>query len=319
MATPSTVDVPNAVRASADVARAERERLVRVATWASLAVAVVLVGAKFAAWVLTDSVSLLSSLVDSSLDLLASAITWLAIRHSQTPADREHRFGHGKAEALAALAQGGFILASSFGLILTAIERLQHPQPVVREGLALAVMALSVCATLGLVMFQRHVVGRTGSLAIGADALHYRGDLAVNVAVVIALLVTTRFGIAWFDAAAACAIALWLLFGVWSVSRGALDQLMDRELPEIERDRIKAIVRGHRATRDIHDLRSRVAGGTRFIQLHVEFDPATSLLEAHRLGDEIELAILGAFPDAEVILHLDPHGVEERRPAFGRT
>ncbi len=295
----------------------ERARLVRAATYASTSVALVLVLSKLVAWLLTGSVSLLSSLVDSSLDLLASAVTWLAVRHAMNPADREHRFGHGKAEALSALAQAGFILASTIGLIFAGIERLMMPHPIVREEIGIAVSLLSIVATAGLALFQRHVVRRTGSVAISADALHYRSDLLVNIAVVVVLLVTTRFGVVWLDGAAAIAIALYLLLGVRAITGQALDVLMDRELPGADRRRIEAIARAHPAARDLHGLRTRSSGATRFIELHVAFDPDLPLAVAHRHGDEIEAAIKTAFPDAEVLLHHDPHGIEvpQREPA----
>ncbi|MBM3621867.1 MAG: cation diffusion facilitator family transporter [Alphaproteobacteria bacterium] len=289
----------------------ERARLVRAATYASTSVALVLVLAKLFAWLLTGSVSLLSSLVDSSLDLLASAITWLAVRHAMNPADREHRFGHGKAEALSALAQAGFILASTIGLIFAGIERLMMPHPIVREEIGIAVSLLSIVATAGLALFQRHVVRRTGSVAISADALHYRSDLLVNIAVVMALLLTARFGVVWLDGAVAIAIALYLLLGVRAIVGQALDVLMDRELPGADRRRIEAIARAHPAARDLHGLRTRTSGTTRFIELHVAFDPDLPLAVAHCHGDQIEAAIKDAFPDAEVLLHLDPDGLEE--------
>jgi ferrous-iron efflux pump FieF len=294
----------------------ERARLVRAATYASTSVALTLVVAKLVAWLLTGSVSLLSSLVDSSLDLLASAVTWLAVRHAMNPADREHRFGHGKAEALSALAQAGFILASTIGLVFAGVERLMMPHPIVREEIGIAVSLLSIVATAGLALFQRHVVRRTGSVAIGADALHYRSDLLVNVAVVVVLLVTARFGMVWLDGAAAIAIALYLLLGVRAIIGQALDVLMDRELPGPDRLRIETIVRAHPAARHLHGLRTRSSGSTRFIELHVAFDPDLSLTVAHRHGDEIEAAIKAAFPGAEVLLHHDPYGIEvpERDP-----
>jgi ferrous-iron efflux pump FieF len=277
----------------------------------------VLIGAKLLAWLFTGSVAMLSSLVDSTLDLLASGIAWFAVRQSLTPADREHRFGHGKAEALAAFVQAGFILASALGLGLAAGDRLLHPQPVVREEVGLAVTGLAIVLTLALVAFQRHVVRRTGSMAIGADSLHYFGDLMSNLTVAATLLITVRLDAPWLDAAGAILIGFYMLFGVRGVLRRSLDVLMDHELPEDQRERIKTIVRAHPKVRDVHDLRTRSSGTTRFIQLHVEFDPTTSLMEAHRQGDEIEAAIHADFPEAEIILHLDPHGVEEPQARFG--
>lgn len=288
----------------------ERARLVRAATYASMAVALTLIATKFVAWILTGSVSLLSSLVDSSLDLLASGITWFAVRHATDPADHEHRFGHGKAEALSALAQAGFILASTVALIFAAGERLLQPHVLNREEIGIAVSLFSIVLTGALALFQRQVVRRTGSVAITADALHYRSDLLINGAVAVALALNLRLGIAWIDSAMAIAIALYLLLGVRSILKQSLDILMDRELPQADRRRIETIVRAHPAARNLHGLRTRTSGLTRFIEMHVAFDPHLSLAVAHRYGDEIEAAIKLAFPDAEILLHHDPFGVE---------
>ncbi|MCW5748592.1 MAG: cation diffusion facilitator family transporter [Alphaproteobacteria bacterium] len=311
---PATTWRPAAGPASAS---ASRSRLMRLATWASLSVAAVLIVAKLVAWLATGSVVMLSSLVDSSLDLLASGIAWFAVRQALTPADREHRFGHGKAEALAAFAQAGFILASALGLALTAGDRLLNPQPIARGELGLAVTGLAIVLTLGLVIFQRYVVRHTGSMAIGADSTHYAGDLLSNLAVAATLLATIWLEVPWLDAVGAIVVAIYLLLGVSELLSRSVNVLMDHELPAIERDRIKAIVQSHSFVRDLHDLRTRSSGLTRFIQLHVELDPTTSLVEAHRLGDEIEAAILADFPEAEIIVHLDPHGVEEPHARFG--
>lgn len=288
-----------------------RARLVRAATYASMAAALTLIATKFVAWMLTGSVSLLSSLIDSSLDLLASAITWFAVRHATDPADHEHRFGHGKAEALSALAQAGFILASTVALIFAAGERLLLPHALVREEVGIAVSLFSIVVTGALALFQRHVVRQTGSVAITADALHYRSDLLINLAVAAALAVTMHFRILWIDSAMAIAIALYLLTGVRSILMQSLDILMDRELPQADRLRIEEIVRAHPAARHLHGLRTRTSGMTRFVEMHVAFDPDLPLAEAHRYGDEIEASIKAVFPDAEVLLHHDPFGLEE--------
>lgn len=296
-----------------------RARLLRLATWASLAVAGVLIVAKLGAWLATGSLAMLSSLLDSSLDLVASGIAWFAVRHAMVPADREHRFGHGKAEALAAFAQAGFILASALGLFIAAGERLAHPQAVTREDLGLAVTGLAIVLTLALVAFQRHVVRRTGSMAVGADSLHYLGDLLSNLVVAATLLGAAWLRLPWLDAAGAIAIALYLLFNVRGLLSRSLDVLMDHELPHDERERIKAIVLAQPGVGEIRDLRTRSSGTTRFVQLHVGLDPATSLTEAHRHGLEIENAIHADFPEAEIILHLDPLGVEHAPPPFARA
>jgi ferrous-iron efflux pump FieF len=293
-----------------------KARLMRRATYASVLVAVILIVAKLAAWLATGSVAMLASLVDSLLDAVASLANLLAVRHALTPADAEHRFGHGKAEALAGLGQAALITGSALFLVVQSIDRLTSPQPV-EHGLAgVAVMAVSIAFTAALVLYQRHVVRRTGSLAVTADRLHYVGDLLTNAAVVVALLLGTEGRFAWFDPVCALAIAGVIVKSAYDIVRGALDHLMDRELADADRDRIRAVVQAHPEARDLHDLRTRQSGNQAFIQFHLELDPRITLREAHRISDEIEAQILGLFPGAEVIIHQDPAGIAEDRPPF---
>ena len=294
----------------------EPRRLMRIATKASMAVAVVLIGAKSAAWLLTESVSMLSSLIDSSLDLIASLVTFVAVRHALTPADADHRFGHGKAEALAGLAQAGFIAASGGGLLLTVGDRLFHPHQVQNEMVGLATSLLAVALTLALVVFQGYVVRRSGSLAISADRAHYFTDLVTNLAVGVALYLSGVLERPTIDVVVAACVAIYLLVGAWKVAKVALDVLMDRELIDDERRRIVDIAKRHPEVRGVHDLRTRSSGLTKFIQLHIELDPAYQLTQAHEIGDQVEAEIQKAYPDAEIILHVDPYGVEERRARF---
>ena len=291
-------------------------RLMRIATVASMSVALCLIGAKTVAWLLTESVSMLSSLVDSSLDFLASLVTFLAVRQALTPADADHRFGHGKAEALAGLTQAGFIAASGGGLLLNVGERVLHPQHVQQEMVGVAVSAVAIVLTLALVTFQSYVVRRSGSIAIGADKAHYMTDIVSNLAVGAALFLSGRFDLPLIDAVVAGAVAIYLLFGAWHVGIASLDVLMDRELPDGDRLRIVDIAKRHPEVQDIHDLRTRSSGLTKFIQLHIELDPTLPLTRAHEIGDQVEADIQAAFPDAEIILHVDPYGVEERRVRF---
>lgn len=294
----------NAVSLKADVASAGR--LMRLATVASMTVAIVLIAAKAAAWIVTDSVSMLSSLVDSGLDFVSSLITFVAVRQALVPADHEHRFGHGKAEALAGMAQAGFIAAAAGGVVLTVFDRLLHPRPVQAEAVGIAASALAILLTIGLVAFQNFVVRRSGSLAIGADRAHYVTDLVSNLAVAAGLILSSRLGEPMIDLVVAVGVAFYLAYGAWHIARESLDVLMDRELPEAERQRILGIVRGHPGVRSAHELRTRSGGLTKFIQMHVVLDPAMSLGRAHAVGDHVEAAILEAFPNAEVILHIDP-------------
>jgi len=293
---------------------AETERLMKAATVASTGVAVVMVAGKLTAWLATGSVSMLSSLVDSALDLVSSLITFVAVRAALTPADREHRFGHGKAEALAGMAQAGFIAASGIGLLMAVGQRLLDPHPVHDEEIGLAISAAALAITVALVAFQTHLARRTGSLAITADRAHYLTDLVSTLVAGVGMYLSGRLDAPMIDAVVAGLVALYLMRGAWGVGQSALHVLMDRELPASDRERIAGIVTSHPEVRGVHDLRTRSAGLTRFIQLHIELDPALSFVGAHAIGDRIEAEIENSFPDAEVILHVDPLGVQERRP-----
>lgn len=289
---------------------AEAERLKRLATYAAVAVAATLIAIKLWAWATTNSVAMLASLVDSTLDLVASGLNLFAVRHALTPADKEHRFGHGKAEALAGLGQAAFIGGSAAFLFFQSLERLAAPEPVQQTTIGLAVIAVSLVLTLALVLFQRYVIARTRSLAIGADQLHYTTDIATNLAVVAALVAAGLWGWTIADPILGLAIAAVIAWGAFKILRGAYDELMDREFDDAERQRIKDIVNRHAGVESLHDLRTRRAGHRAFIQLHLELPPQMTLLEAHRISDEVEEAIMAAFPDAEVITHQDPAGVE---------
>lgn len=282
------------------------QRLMRLATVASMSVALTLIVAKAIAWQVTDSVSMLSSLVDTSLDLVSSLVTFFAVRQALVPADADHRFGHGKAEALAGLVQAGFIAASGVALLLAVGERLLHPQQVRQEQVGLWISALAVALTLALVSFQRYVVKKSGSIAINADMAHYRTDLMASLFTGIGVYLSGRLDQPLIDSAVGGLVALYLLHGAWQVGRGSFDVLMDRELPAADRQRVIDIVRAHPGVRDWHDLRTRSSGLTRFIQLHIAVDRDLSLVAGHRIGAEVQACIREAFPDAEIILHVDP-------------
>lgn len=284
----------------------DKARLMRLATYASVATAVSLIVAKLVAWFITDSVSILATLVDSSLDVLASVVNLIAVHHALQPADREHRFGHGKAEPLAGLGQSMFIAGSAGILLLQGINRLLNPQPL-EAGLELGVgvMVFSIIASLALYSFQRYVVRQTGSTAIQADALHYKTDVLVNGSVIVALLLTF-YGWPQFDPIFAIAIALYILYSAWHIVRESINLLMDHELPEEERQKISALVINHPDAIGLHDLRTRRSGTTVFVQLHLELDERLSLKQAHDIADELEHKIAALFDEAEVIIHEDP-------------
>ncbi len=293
------------------MARADTARMMRSATYASVTTAAILIATKLGAFLYTDSVALLSSLIDSVVDALASVISLLAVRHATTPADREHRFGHGKAEPLAALAQAMFVTGSAIFLIVEALRRLLDPPDLRHSEVGIAVMVLAIVLTFALTRYQAYVVRRTGSLAIKADALHYVGDLLINASVIVAILLVSQFGWRLADPIFGIAIAGVLLVSAVRIGRRSLDMLMDRELPEDDRRRILDIAEQHKEVMALHDLRTRSSGPDLFIQLHLELDGGLSLHRAHEIADEVEAEICAAFPKAEVIIHQDPHGVEE--------
>lgn len=300
-----------------DVPSSEGGRLMRLATYASVSVAAVLIVVKLAAWLLTGSVAMLSTLIDSLLDVAASLVNLLAVRHALTPPDREHRFGHGKAEPLAALGQSAFIAGSAIFLVIEATYRLYEPHALTYGNVGIGVMIFAIVVTFALTRFQAHVVRKTGSVAIKADSLHYVGDLLVNGAVIVALLLVSELGFVYADPLIAIGIAAYILKTAWHIAKGSLDMLMDHELPQGERERIKEIVMENPRVLAMHDLRTRMSGPMTFIQVHIEMDGGMSLYRSHAVADEVEAALCEAFPGAEVIIHQDPHGIEEPRASFG--
>ena len=283
-------------------------RLLLMAGLASVLTALILIAAKAIAWLMTGSVSLLASLVDSVMDSIASLINFFAIRYSLVPPDEEHRFGHGKAEALAGLGQAVFIAGSSVFLIHQSVSKLMDPQPISENGTGVAVMVFSIVLTFGLLLIQKYVVRETGSTAIEADSLHYLSDLAVNAGIII-VLVVSQFGYLWLDGAVGLVIAIFILFSAWHIAYESAQLLLDREIPGEVREVITAIVADHPQALGFHDLRTRQSGRTQFIQLHVDMDQNLTLLQAHDLATRIDTRIQEAFPMADVIIHQDPVAV----------
>jgi ferrous-iron efflux pump FieF len=295
-----------------DIEPSEKDaaRLLTLATLASVTTACVLIAVKTFAYLNTGAVSLLASLLDSLMDAGASLINLIAVRYALTPADRNHRFGHGKAESLAALFQAGFILASSAFLIHEAAHRLLAPVPLTKVNSGVMVMLFAMTVTAVLVAFQRHVVRRTGSMAIHADSVHYRADLLSNAATLAALVIAGQ-GIPQADPVFALLIAVYLLVSTREILRQALNELLDRELPKAQQQAITEIALAHPAVRGMHDLRTRRSGRTPIIQLHLEMDADISLNEAHRISEEVETAISKSFSGADIVIHQDPAGVAE--------
>jgi ferrous-iron efflux pump FieF len=291
----------------------DAKRLNDLAAMASIGVAATLVAAKLVIWIATGSVAILGSLVDSGMDALASMVTFLSIRHAAQPPDRAHRYGHGKAEAIGAFAQAGFVLGSAFFLANEAVRRLLSPQPLEQSGLGVAVLVLASLLTAALLGFQRYVVRRTGSIAIRADSLHYRSDVLMNLAVIAVLVLTAATGSMLVDPAFGLALVVVLLISAVAVARRALDMLMDRELPAAQRAAIRTLALQHPSAHDVHDLRTRRAGSDVFIELHLELDGQLSLEQAHAITHEVEARIRAAFPSADIIVHQEPAGLADER------
>jgi len=290
---------------------AESARLTRWVSLLSVSMASLLVTLKAVAWMVSGSVALLASTADSALDLVASLVTFFAVRYAAAPPDAEHRFGHGKAEAFASLVQAGLVFASAALIGQEAIRHLYEPHPLAQESWAVLVMALSTVLTLGLLAAQTRVLRQTQSVAISGDRAHYTTDLASNLIALIGIGASSFFGLNNLDALAAIGVTLLLLWGAVSVFREAASQLMDRELPEDQRAQIISIMTQDPKISDVHQLRTRSSGPYVHIQMHVDLDPDLSLEEAHRLLVAAENRLLVVFPAADIILHPDPHGRAE--------
>jgi ferrous-iron efflux pump FieF len=292
----------------------KHERLMRMATYFSVATASIIIVIKVIAWVYTDSISLLASLADSVLDVIASLVNLFAVRYALQPADEDHRFGHGKAEEIAAFAQSAFIAGSALFIIIEAIRRAINPQILQNEPIGIAVMLVSIVLTVGLISFQKHVISQTNSSVIKADFLHYITDLFVNILVIASLTASMFMDIGYIDTIISFIIAAYIFKGAWGVGRGAFDNLMDKEMPDSDRFKIMECVLSNKNVHGMHDLRTRISGMKNFIQFHVELDGDMTLKVADKIADNLELNLKGLFPNAEIIVHQDPEGGSDNTP-----
>lgn len=283
----------------------KRETLLPLATYASVATAILLVSLKTWAWLASGSVSLLASLVDSLTDSLASIVNLFAVRLALRPADDNHPFGHGKAESLSALAQSAFIGGSAVFLLLNAVERLLHPQPLQQTTLGIAVMLVSLLLTLALVLFQRWVLRRAQSQAVSADSLHYVTDFASNIVVLVAL-VLAAWGWQRADAVLALLLGGWIFWSAAKIAIEAVNTLMDKALPPADVARIEAAALAVPGVLGIHDLRTRLSGARHFVQMHIDLDARLNIVEAHDIAVAVAAQIRALFEEAEVIVHQDP-------------
>ncbi|SEM96379.1 ferrous-iron efflux pump FieF [Sphingomonas gellani] len=294
--------------------REERRRVIPVAVraaLASVATALFLLALKgFAAWH-TGSVAMLGSLADTGLDLLASLVTLYGVKLAAEPADHDHRFGHGKAEALAALFQVALITASAGGIAWRAIVAFGDMAPTHDAGFGIGVSVIAILATMVLLAYQRAAIRRTGSVAIMADNVHYQSDVLLNGSVILALVLDQYLGMPKADPIFGIAIALWLAWGAFKASSNAIDQLMDKEWPQDQRDRFLDVAARQPGLRGIHDFRTRRSGSHDFAQFHMEVDRNLTVARAHDLVEAVELNLKRAFPTVEVLIHLDPEGHED--------
>jgi len=294
--------------AAPEATGAERARLASGAAAAAMLLAVLLVGLKiWAAW-RTGSVAMLGSLADSALDLLASLASLVGVLVAAQPADHDHRFGHGKAEAMAAMIQVMLITLSAIGIFWRSIMQWLDGARVAEAGDGILVSAFAIAATFALLAWQRHVIARTGSVAIRADNVHYQSDLALNLGVIAALVLDRYAGIGWADPLFGLAIGLWLLRGAFNASREAVNHLMDREWPDEKRRAFVERAARHPDLARLHDLRTRSTGSRDFAQFHVDLPARMTVAEAHDIVARVEADLGSAFPGTEVLIHIDPEG-----------
>jgi ferrous-iron efflux pump FieF len=286
-----------------------RARLTRSAAFASIAMALALGALKLWAVMRTDSTAMLGSLADTALDFIASVATLIGVWIAAQPADAEHRFGHGKAEALAAMFQVVLISLSAVGLAVRGATELLAGERVSAANEGIAVSIIAIAGTFALLGWQRHVIRKTGSIAIKTDNVHYKSDLFLNLGVIAALVLDRYLGLAGADPLFGLAIALWLGWGAWRASAEAIDHLMDKEWPDDKREQFLAAIARHPELKGVHDLRTRTSGAQDFIQFHAMVDGRMTVAEAHKVMDEIEERIEREFPGVEVLIHPDPEGL----------
>lgn len=287
--------------------------LKKIATIASVSLAVSLSLLKTFGALYTGSLAVLSSMIDSLADIFASSVTYIAVKYASKPASDIHRYGYGKAEALSALIQSAFIAGSGIFVMYDGFSRFLSPKPLEQTDTGIIIMVISLVSTVTLIFFQKYVTRRTKSQAISADSAHYAVDVMTNASIILSLLVVKFFNISWFDTLTAFVISAYLLVNAYHLARQAVSLLMDEELSDDIRTDIIRIVRNSPFTKGIHDLRTRDLGGTYMFEFHLELDGNLSLYDAHDLTDMVEDEILEAYPNAQIIIHQDPAGIDEKR------
>ena len=290
---------------------ATNKHLKKLATTASLALAIFLTIIKTFGVLYTGSLSVLSSMIDSLADIFASLITFFAVHISSRPADKEHRYGHGKAEALSALIQSAFICGSGFFIIYDAVIRFLSPRTIPQSWIGIIIMIISLILTICLIIFQHYVAKRTKSQAIIADALHYYVDVITNFGIIFSLFIVHQWNIFWIDTITAIIVSAYLIFNAYKLATDAISLLMDKELDDSIREHITKIALSSDHIMGIHDLRSRNMGDKYIFELHLELDGNLALAQAHQYTNNVEKSIKQAYPGAQIIIHQDPSGTSE--------
>ena len=296
--------------------KSNKELLIKAASIASLFVSSTLIIIKYFGWTETDSISILGSLADSLIDFLASIFVFIAISFSSLPADKEHRFGYGKSEGLVVFIQSLLIGVSGLYVFSEAIQRFFHPSEINQPSVAVWIIVVSIVLSIALVSFQKYVVNISQSKAIESDQYHYITDLYINISVLISILISGWTSYLFVDSLIGLFIAIFVIYSAINLLKKSFKILLDQELPSSERDQIKAIALTHPEVLGFHDLRTRDAGRNYVIQFHLELDPQMTLLHAHEIIEQVMEQVLDAFPDAEIIVHSDPLGIEEKRDPF---
>jgi ferrous-iron efflux pump FieF len=294
------------------ISRGDANAATRLATTVAVSMALLLILLKGYAWLQSGSVALLGSLADSFLDLVTSSVMFLAVRYASQPADDEHRFGHGKAEAVAALVQGGLTTASAILLAYTSVQRFMAGQPVHAPEEGIVVSVIAIITTLILVVVQKRVIAKTASVAIEADHAHYQGDILLNSAVILALVLESYAHLRGADNLFGIIIAAVILINGYRAARRAWDMLMDKSWPEEDQQKLLALVMAHSEVRHVHALRARTSGLDRFVDFHIWVDPMLSVAEGHRIAHEVEHALEEAFAHTDFLIHVEPDSPEDR-------
>lgn len=286
--------------------------LVRFSSVFTMVLVSIMIATKAWAWLASGSAAMLGSLTDSLLDITASMMSFLVLSYALRPADDDHRFGHGKAEALAGLGQAAFISGSACFLAFHGVERLINPVPLAHSMLGVWVSGFAILCTLLVVAVQQYVVKHTESIAVKADSLHYKGDLLLNAAVLVGIYLAST-GYLFADSVFAIGVAFYLLFNCWEIAKESANHLMDKELPDEEKVRLVAIISKHPDVQGVHDLRTRQSGKLKFVQFHIELDKQLSLQQAHGISAEVCEKVRAVFGEhIDIMVHQDPVALNER-------